>query len=61
MYNSDLIYDLNLTDNDKNFILTIEENKIINQIYVNNNEWFSDNQILDNLKSKNKTLFSKIQ
>ena len=59
LYNSDLIYDLNLTDNDKNFILTIEENKIINQIYVNNNIWFGDNQILDNLKSKNKTLFSK--
>lgn len=59
LYNSDLIYDLNLTDDEKNFILTIEENKIINQIYLNNNEWFSDNQILDNLKSKNKTLFSK--
>ena len=59
LYDSDLIYDLKLSENDNNFILTIEENKIINQIYINNNSWFNDDQILDNLKSKNKFLFSK--
>ena len=59
LYESDLIYDLVLSEDDNSFMLTIEENKIINQIYINNNTWFNDNQILDNLKSKNKFLFSK--
>ena len=59
LYQSDLILDVKLTENENYYILTILENKIINQIYINKNKWFSDDQIINFLKSKNQSLFSK--
>ena len=59
LYNSDLIYDLELSENDDHYILSIEENKIIQDIFISNNVWVDDKSLLDVLLSKRNTLFSK--
>lgn len=60
LYNSDLIYNVELIENANEYIILIEENKIIENIYINNNIWIEDSLILDNILSKKNTLFSKV-
>ena len=59
LYNSDLIFNVELSENDNEYILLIEENKILNDIYFVNNSWLKDDQLLEALNSKNYTFFSK--
>lgn len=59
LYNSDLIYDVKLFENDSSFIISVEENKIINDIYINNNSFVNDEQILSIINSQKNLFQSK--
>ena len=59
LYDSDLIYDLKLKENNESYLLEIIENKIINEIYFLNNTIIKDDQILSVIQSKKDTLQSK--
>ena len=56
LYESDLIYDVKLKIEEKKYLLFIEENKIINDIYFNNNTWVDDTILKDSIISKNNSL-----
>ena len=58
LYKSDLIYNINLDRKNNTFHLTIEENKLIEDIYVNGNIRINDETIISNLTIKKK-YFSK--
>ncbi|MFL2533582.1 MAG: outer membrane protein assembly factor BamA [Alphaproteobacteria bacterium] len=58
-YNSDLIYDLSvITKNDK-IVITIDESKIIKNIFFNGNRAFNDADLEKVLKSKKNFLLNK--
>lgn len=59
LYDSDLINNLNLLDKTDKYVLTIFENIIINDIFINGNIYINDEDILSNIKSKNNTLLNK--
>jgi len=59
LYDSDLIKNLNLLDKTDKYVLTIFENIIINDIFLNGNIYINDEDILSNIKSKNNTLLNK--
>ena len=60
LFQTDLIYDVNLNNLDeKVFILELEENKLIQNIYILNNEWVDDEDILGVIKSKNNSFINK--
>ena len=59
LYNSDLIYKAELLENENKYIISIEESKIIENIYINNNVWIEDASIFNVISSKKNTLFSK--
>ena len=59
LYDSDLIFNVELIDNDDEYTVLIEESKIIENVYVNNNTWIEDGSILDIISSRKNTLFSK--
>ena len=59
LYNSDLIYDLSvITKNDK-IVITIDESKIIKNIFFNGNRVFKDENFDNILKSKKNLLINK--
>ena len=58
-YNSELIYNVSLEENINSFILTIEEAKIIQNIYINGNVFINDEIIINNIKSKSNKLFNR--
>ena len=55
-YKSDLIYDLKFTNDDKFFYIEIQENKFIENIYINGNITIKDGFIIENLSIKKKFL-----
>ncbi len=52
LYKSDLIYDLNHTSNNGTHYLTIQENKLIENIYINGNIRLDYDIIIQNISSK---------
>ncbi len=58
-YKSDLIYDITLTDDDYYYYLSIEENNLIENIYINGNIRIKDDLILENLDAKKNTFINK--
>ena len=52
LYNSDLIYDLKLSETSESYLISIEENYKIENIYINGNIKFDD-EILKNIISSN--------
>ena len=59
LYKSDLIYNVNLTSNNNIFSLFIEENKLIENIYINGNIRIKDELILQNLIAKKNLFINK--
>ena len=59
LYDNDLIYDLNLTELINKFVLEVEENNLIQNIYFNNNTWIEDEMLINSIKSKQSSLISK--
>ena len=59
LYNSDLIYDLSVTYKNDKIIITIDESKIIKNIFYNGNRAFKDTDLDKVLKSKKNLLFNK--
>ena len=49
---SELIYDLEFSENSDHFLLLINESDLIENIYINNNTWIKDEIIIQNLISK---------
>ncbi len=52
LYLSDLIYDLDFVLDNNSIIISIVENSLIEEIYINGNIRIKDNQILNILKFK---------
>ena len=52
LYKSDLIFDLTYNKDNVNHVLFIQENKLIEEIFINGNQRFEDELILQNLKMK---------
>ena len=59
LYQSDLIYDLTLTYKNNFYSILIEENKLIENIYINGNIRIDDDLILQNLNQKKNTFINK--
>ena len=59
LYKSDLIYDLKLSSDDKFFYLDIQENKFIENIYINGNIRVKDDFIIQNLSIKENSFIVK--
>ena len=59
LYNSDLIYDLSVTNKNDKFVITIDESKIIKHIFFNGNKIFKDEDLEKILKSKKNFLINK--
>ena len=53
---SELIYNLEFSENSDHFVLLISESDLIENIFINNNTWIEDELIIQNLRSK-KNLF----
>ena len=59
LYQSDLIYDVKLTESKDFFSISIEENSIIEKIYINGNIRIKDELILNNISSKENSFLNK--
>ena len=59
IYDNNLIYDLNLIELPNKFILEVEENNLIQNIYFNSNSWIDDEMLFSSINSKQNTLVSK--
>ena len=59
LYRSELIYDIEFKENNNEFLVSIEENKLIENIYINNNTWVDDKTILSLINSKSFSLLSR--
>ena len=59
LYKSDLISDINLKINENFFSINILEAKRIENIYINGNIKFKDQDLISNLSSKSNLLFNK--
>ena len=59
LYDSDLIEDVSLLDFSDNFVISIKEYSIIENIYINGNIYVKDEIINSFLSSKNNQIFSK--
>lgn len=59
IYDNNLIYNFELTELENKFVLVIEENNLIHNIYINNNDWIEDEIIINSILSKKNTLLSK--
>jgi outer membrane protein insertion porin family len=60
LFASELIYNLSFQEKETSYLITIEESSIVQNIFINNNEWIEDDLIIDNLSSKTNFLISKI-
>ena len=56
---SDLIYEVDYIELEKEFLLKITESDLIENIYINNNTWIDDEIIIENLISKQNSFLSK--
>ena len=59
LYSSSLIYDLNLDIKEDVYLIEIFESKKINNIYINNNTFIKDENILQLISSKSDDLLNK--
>ena len=59
LYNSDLIYDVSYKENEDSYIIEIKENKFINKVFFNNNDWIQDKLLYEIINSQNNQLISK--
>ena len=59
LYSSDIIYDLNLEEDISTFKLIVEENKLIQNVFINNNTWVEDDLILEIIGSKTNSFILK--
>ena len=59
LYNSDLIYDLSVVNNNDKIFITIDESKIIKNIFFNGNKILKDEDLDKILKSKKNFLVNK--
>jgi len=59
LYNSDLISDVKLSEDDKNYKITIIENSIIENIYINGNIFLKDDIFFDLIQSKEDKYLNK--
>ena len=59
LYKSDLIFDLNYSKEDNTHIINIEENRIIENIFINGNKRINDELILQNISMKKKGFIKK--
>ena len=59
LYESDLIEDVSLADLSNNYIISIKEYSIIENIYINGNIYIKDETINSFLSSKNNQIFNK--
>lgn len=59
LYNSNLILNIDYTENEKEFILIIDEAPKIKNIFINGNKLISDNDILTFLSSKENSILEK--
>ena len=59
LYKSDLIFDINFIDDNQSFTIEIIENKVIQNIFINRNEWIEDDLILNSINSKKNNFVSK--
>ena len=61
LYNSDLIYDVIFKDFENDyFLIEIQENKIIQNIFFSNNIWLKDASLIEVIDSKNNFLSKSI-
>ena len=59
LYESDLIYEVNFQENKNTFLIEIKENKILNDIYINNNTYIDDDLILSIISQKEYIIIKK--
>ncbi len=59
LYKSDLIYDIMLNKEENIFYLTIDENRLVENIYINGNVRIKDELIIENLAVKKNTFLNK--
>ena len=59
LYNSDLISDINLEIKENTYSIKVIEAKLIENIYINGNIKFKDEDLFNNLSSKQNQLFNK--
>ena len=59
LYNSDLISDINLEINENTYSIKVIEAKLIENIFINGNIKFKDEDLLNYLSSKQNQLFNK--
>ena len=59
LYNSDLIFDLIFNDNENNYSIEIQENKLIQNIFFLNNIRLKDEQLIDIINSKKNSFLTK--
>ena len=59
LYKSDLIYDIILNKEENIFYLTIDENRLVENIYINGNVRIKDELIIENLSVKKNTFLNK--
>ena len=59
IYDQNLIFELNVTELESKFILTLEENNLIQNIFFNKNSWVEDQILLESIKSKKGSYISK--
>ena len=58
-YKSELIYDLTLKDEGEIYYISIEENNLIENIYINGNIRIDDELIIENINQKKNTFIDK--
>ncbi len=59
LYKSDLIYDIILNKEENIFYLTIDENRLVENIYINGNVRIDDELIIENLSAKKNTFLNR--
>lgn len=59
LYDSDLIFDLIFNNNENNFSIEIQENKLIQNIFFVNNTRLKDKQLIDIINSKKNSFLTK--
>jgi len=59
LYDSDLIFDLIFNNNENNYSIEIQENKLIQNIFFINNARLKDNQLIDIINSKKNSFLTK--
>ena len=59
LYGSDLIYEINFENNNDNFLISIQENRLIDNIFFVNNIWLEDDTLSSIIVSKRNNFLSK--